>query len=320
MGERYVLPPPLYPLERQGTAVAETKTDRLVGVPNTEPPLPVDFLPRPTHPVTHVPYHVAQYWETGIRQRTEEKTAGLAAARKRHQRQTGSATGLGAGEVSREVRDSAKRTPVVRTWVRELEEPVRRFVCGRRDGEEDVEEGEEEMLFTGRKEREGGWKSARRETGDGHVEAGMVFEPLADDEAAAVKYVAHGGIRLFVCANAWGQTMACARHIGLLRPRLQVRHRGEPGPACGVPLPQGEQALEHEAAAVPAPDVGGVLEARLSRVLGLWRYIKVYMGSLDLLWACARLLRVLGIYGHTEYGYICPLPRVSRLMISDLPT
>lgn len=141
---------------------------------------------------------MAQYWETGIRQRTEEKTAGLAAARKRHQRQTGSATGLGAGEVSREVRDSAKRTPVVRTWVRELEEPVRRFVRGRRDSGEEMEEDEDEdeVLFTGRKEAEGGWKNARRETGDGVVEAGMVFEPLAGDEAAAVKYVAPG---VFAC-------------------------------------------------------------------------------------------------------------------------
>lgn len=170
----------------------KTNADRLIGVPNTEPPLPVDFLPRPTHPVNHVPYHVAQYWESGIRQRTEEKTAGLAAARKRHQRQIGSATGLGAGEVSREVRDSAKRTPVVRTWVRELEEPVRRFVCERRGGEDEMEEDEDEVVFAGRKEREGGWKRARRETGDGVVEAGMVFEPLPDDEAAAVKYVFPG--------------------------------------------------------------------------------------------------------------------------------
>lgn len=103
------------------------------------------------------------------------------------------------------MRDSAKRTPVVRTWVRELEGPVRRFVSGRRDSGDEMEEDEDEdeVLFTGRKEAEGGWKKARRETGDGVVEAGMVFEPLAGDEAAAVKYVAPWGVRLLVCANAW---------------------------------------------------------------------------------------------------------------------
>lgn len=164
-------------------------TDRLMGVPNAQPPQPVDYLPRATHPVTHVPYHVAQHWEAGLRQRAEEKTAGLAAARKRQQRQNGSATGLGVGEVSRDVRDTAKRTPVVKTWVRELEEPVRRFVSGSRmqdeDGDEDMED---EVLFTGRREKEGGWRRARREEGD-RVESGMVLEPAVGDETASVKFV-----------------------------------------------------------------------------------------------------------------------------------
>lgn len=164
-------------------------TDRLIGVPNAQPPQPIDYLPRATHPVTHVPYHVAQDWDAGLRKRKEEKTAGLAAARKRQQRQNGSATGLGIGEVSRDVRDSTKRTPVMKTWVRELEEPVRRFVTGSRmedeDGDEDMED---ELLFTGRREKEGGWKKARRELGD-RVESGMVFEPVGGDEAASVKYV-----------------------------------------------------------------------------------------------------------------------------------
>lgn len=84
------------------------------------------------------------------------------------------------------MRDSAKRTPVVRTWVRELEEPVRRFVSGAREEDEDGDEEMEAVVFAGRKEKEGGWKRARREI-RGRVEAGMVFEPLDGDDAAAVK-------------------------------------------------------------------------------------------------------------------------------------
>lgn len=84
--------------------------------------------------------------------------------------------------------------------------------------------------------------------------------------------------------------MACARYIGLLRPRLQVRDGGEPGPACSVPLAQGGQALGHEAASLPASDVGGVLE--------VWdrRCIKVYINSLDL-WVRTHVLWVLGYMG-----------------------
>ncbi|KAF3356762.1 hypothetical protein VdG1_06185 [Verticillium dahliae VDG1] len=39
------------------------ENDRLIGVPNAQPPIPSDFEPRPTHPIHHVPYHLAAFWD-----------------------------------------------------------------------------------------------------------------------------------------------------------------------------------------------------------------------------------------------------------------
>jgi len=125
----------------------------------------------------------------------EEKTLALQAARKRQQRKNGSATGLCPGEVSRDLRESLKRLPVVKMWIRSLEDPVRRFVIEQRGGKPNLSEDDdgEEILFAGRKsmtiDKETGWKRARKEMPNGKVEAGMVYESQCDDETAALKYV-----------------------------------------------------------------------------------------------------------------------------------
>jgi len=178
--------------------------DRLVGVPNAQLPLPVDCLPRATHPVNYTPYHVAHYWDKSVRDRVEEKTCRLQAARKRQQLQSGSATGIGMGEVPRDLRESTKRSPVVRSWVRGLEEPIRRLLEDQsqdspaKPGPTRVDEGSdwdgEEVLFTGRKgmkksqEEPGQWKMARREVMNETVEMGVVFESFGDGESAAFRY------------------------------------------------------------------------------------------------------------------------------------
>ncbi|KAK1447374.1 hypothetical protein CMEL01_09213 [Colletotrichum melonis] len=167
------------------------RDNRLIGVPNAQPPLPSDWEVHPTYPVQVVPYQVAQYWDTGLRQRIEEKTAKLQAQRKKQQRKDGSATGLSVGEVPRDLRDTAKRTPAVRGWVRVLEEPVRSFLKERSeasDAEGDSED--EEIVFVGRKGMASagkGWKKARREVGSEKVDDGMVFDSLGDDESASFK-------------------------------------------------------------------------------------------------------------------------------------
>ncbi|KAF9872423.1 uv-damaged dna-binding protein [Colletotrichum karsti] len=167
------------------------ENDRLIGVPNVQPPLPSDWEVHPTYPVQVVPYDIAKFWDTGLRQHIEDKTSKLQAQRKKQQRKNGSATGLGIGEVPRDLRDQAKRTPAVKGWVRVLEEPVRNFLKERSeesDAEGDSED--EEIVFVGRKGMSAagkGWKKARREVGSEKVDTGMVFDSLGDDESASFK-------------------------------------------------------------------------------------------------------------------------------------
>ncbi|CAM1511685.1 Fc.00g091980.m01.CDS01 [Cosmosporella sp. VM-42] len=180
------------------------ENDRLVGVPNAQPPLPADWEVHPTHPIHRVPYQLAQFWDRGVRQSIETKTLKLQATRKKQQLKTGSATGLGVGEVPRDLRESAKRSPVVRTWVRALEEPVRQYLCrympvdeDHHDGEvdsaaEEMDSEDEEIVFVGRngamrelREKTARWKMARREVEKETVESGMVMDSFGDDESAA---------------------------------------------------------------------------------------------------------------------------------------
>lgn len=185
--------------------------DRLVHVPNAQPPLPSDFAPHPTHRVRNVPYHLAAYWDREpksggppLRQRFDDKHQAQQARRKTKQLANGSATGLGAGMVPRDLRDYAKRSPAVRNWLQYLEEPVRGFAQQQRaaaDEETDVEgldSEDEEIVFVGRKNQAAaaaaaarGWKRATREVGGsgGALESGVVFDDLGDDETAPFKYV-----------------------------------------------------------------------------------------------------------------------------------
>lgn len=165
--------------------------ERLVDVPNIEPPEPEDWLPRPVYPVHHIPYQVASYWDRGLRQQVEEKSV---AARKKK-------TASGAGKMPRDLRDTVKRTPGIKGWVRTLEEPVRRFLAEREDAAVETEPSEDdesdvsddEVVFVGRKaaardRRPDGWRKAHREVHDRPVDRGMIFDSLEDDESGAFKY------------------------------------------------------------------------------------------------------------------------------------
>lgn len=173
---------------------------RLTDVPNVEPPQPDDWEPRPVYPVHHVPYHVATFWDRGLRQQVEDKEN--TTARKK------AAGEGGGGRVPRELRDTVKRTPGVKGWLRALEEPVRRFLQERhRDaGEAPVREDEsdvsdDEVVFVGRKAGAGAaaptaagdaWKGAHREVRDRPVDRGMIFDsPPGDDEGAFKRWLTH---------------------------------------------------------------------------------------------------------------------------------
>ncbi|KAI1750973.1 hypothetical protein F4782DRAFT_230058 [Xylaria castorea] len=176
------------------------ENDRLLHVPNAIPPEPQDYAPRPTHPVHHIPYAIAARWELRLRAEAEARNAALARRKQALTRTLGD-EGV-AGRVPRELCQRAKKTPAVRTWVRSLEEPVRRYLVEREvaregdaglrtdDSESSSSSGldseDEEIVFVGRngsmrdgkKKKEdsrrreamaaaadlgGRWKKARRE-------------------------------------------------------------------------------------------------------------------------------------------------------------
>lgn len=168
-------------------------------VPNAQPPQPVDWEPRATHPVHHVPYQIAAAWDLRVRADVEAKKS-AAALRKQQQTKTLGDDAV-AGRVPRELFVRAKKTPAVKTWVRSLEEPVRKFLVDQRRAREDadaeIEDSsdsteDEEIVFVGRNgTMRDGWKKARREDKkQGATEEGMVFDALGDDdESSAFKYV-----------------------------------------------------------------------------------------------------------------------------------
>jgi hypothetical protein len=153
--------------------------------------MPTDWEIHPTHPVHHIPYQVAQFWEKGVRDRV--------AARGSRNKKVPEV-----GRVSRELRDTAKRTPALKGWVRLLEEPVRRFVAERyygnkespSDEEDDMDSEDEEIVFVGRQggmiEGKKAWKKATRQAARGkgsqtEQESGLVIDSLGDGESGAFR-------------------------------------------------------------------------------------------------------------------------------------
>lgn len=167
-----------------------------MNVPNVQPPLPSDWQIRPTYPVLPpVQYQVAHHWENGVRERVEAQ---------HHRNSTLQAAGA---HIQRALRAAAKRIPALPSWVRGVEEPVRRFLVehgqavvdpltsaqdvGASSDETDSED--EEIVFVGRNgaTRDGKpWKPARRQVaGQQEQERGMVLEEMDDAAGGAFKLV-----------------------------------------------------------------------------------------------------------------------------------
>jgi len=203
-------------------------TDHLLHVPNVQPPLPIDWQVRPTHPVHDtVPYQLAKLWDQRpdgaglLRERAEERRAAFAAAshRKMHiHAHSGAVVADRAdlvGTVPAGLRAKCKRTPAVKGWLRGLEEPVRDFMVARglfrettqsHDGEDadgssdGMDSEDEEIVFVGRNGRTrdgGGLRKAAEERNwrlaqvrDRPGETGMVLDTTAgDEESSAFRYV-----------------------------------------------------------------------------------------------------------------------------------
>ncbi|RYP09271.1 hypothetical protein DL765_008496 [Monosporascus sp. GIB2] len=167
------------------------ENDRLLHVPNAQPPEPKDYEPRPTHPVVHVPYQVAAAWDLRVRAEVEAKKA-AAVRRKQMQTRTMGDAHV-AGRVPRELFQRAKKTPAVKTWVRSLEEPVRRYLVELEVADEASSEDseDEEIVFVGRNgSMRDAWKKARR---GGKNEEGLVLDDLGDDDESGAfkRWITH---------------------------------------------------------------------------------------------------------------------------------
>ncbi|KAK4237338.1 R3H-associated N-terminal domain-containing protein [Achaetomium macrosporum] len=197
------------------------ENDRLLHVPNVQPPLPSDWQIHPTHRVLPpVPYQLAQYWDKSLRERADRNPKNKMAAASTT---TPSRAGVppSVGHVPRDLRATAKRTPAVKSWLRMLEEPVRQFVVerglavvastastatataathqhekeGGRDGsdsDDETDPDDEEIVFVGRngRMRDGKpWKTARRQVGGQgqQEELGMVLDAMEDEAGGAFK-------------------------------------------------------------------------------------------------------------------------------------
>jgi hypothetical protein len=132
-------------------------SDRLLHVPNVQPPLPSDWEVHPTHPVHRVPYYLAPLWDAGVRHRAEE----IAAQKKRDTAERKAINADGKGRVPQELRQKLKKSKGAKTLLQELEEEVRRFVRDferkerEREGKAETSETEldsedEEIVFIGR--------------------------------------------------------------------------------------------------------------------------------------------------------------------------
>lgn len=194
---------------------------RLTDVPNVEPPSASDWEPRPVYPIQHIPYHVAQYWDRGLRQQVEDKRNNTAARKQKGGAAAAVDNGPRGGKVPRDLRETVKKTPGVKGWVRTLEEPVREFLVERgarvtradppaskeeehRDDDDDDESdfSDEEIVFVGRskktaaatgsshtQQQDPAWKKAHRQVGEQQIDRGMIFDSLEEDESGAFKYV-----------------------------------------------------------------------------------------------------------------------------------
>ncbi|PBP21161.1 hypothetical protein BUE80_DR008002 [Diplocarpon rosae] len=131
------------------------ENDRLLHVPNAQPPLPSDWAPGATHRVNHIPYYLAPLWDAGIRHRAEElsslkasapaKRAGIVEER---------------GRVPSDLKTKLKKSKGAKTLLQELELEIRTFVrefelrerqrAQSDDRQEDMDSEDEEIVFIGR--------------------------------------------------------------------------------------------------------------------------------------------------------------------------
>lgn len=135
-------------------------TDRLLHVPNAQPPLPSDWEVRPTWTVHHVPYYLAPLWDL----RAEERSRSSASKKP-------TSTSSEFGRVPQELKAKLKKSKGARTLLQELELEVRKFV----------------------REYESGMKGERWDEQTGDTETETETETEVDSEDEEIVFIGRNG-------------------------------------------------------------------------------------------------------------------------------
>ena len=173
--------------------------DRLLHVPNVQPPLPSDWEVHPAYPVHAVPYYLAPLWDAGVRTRAEE----VATARKVEAAKRAGKGEHGKAHIPQELKRKMKKSKGAKSLLMDLEEEVRRFVregvlrgekganSKKEAGDEDemaVDSEDEEIVFVGRNGTMSDEKRKEAEQREREVEK-MVYGALADENGGSFGYV-----------------------------------------------------------------------------------------------------------------------------------
>ena len=225
-------------------------TDRLLNVPNAQPPLPSDWEVRPTHPVRSVPYFLAPLWDERAARRSHASSAKRTGARAQDKAAASGVT-KEAAKVQKELRAKMKKAKGAKNLLMDLEEAVRAFIqkweekeaelersgAFEQDGKSDVgsldecavdseSSDGEEIVFVGRDlamkdlkvERERVEKKRKIEAEEFRRDK-LVFEGLVDDHGAAFGYVIElslsFGITAYLCPSRRWLVHSIGTYYGL---------------------------------------------------------------------------------------------------------
>lgn len=177
----------------EACTLTQMMSDRLLHVPNVQPPLPSDWEVRPTYPVHSVPYYLAPLWDAGVRHQTEK----AATAKKRALR---AAAGFKednskAGRIPAELRQKLKKSKGAKSLLQDLEQEVRVFIeeweaQHARLGSTEVDSDDDEIVFVG---RDFSMSDETRKTLEEQLEREkLVFDAeVADSSASFGRWMVH---------------------------------------------------------------------------------------------------------------------------------
>lgn len=184
-------------------------SDRLLGNPFAQPPLPHDWEVRPTYPVQTVPYYLAPLWDSGYAKQS-------AAREERAQKAKKSVTdgNDNVGKVPKELREKLKRSRAAKGLLQDMETEVRNFVESWDKMHKNLEsdgmmlpdsDDDEEVVFVGRNGQMHDMPSPR--CSEELEREKLVFDSFEEDHGASFGYV------LLLRAEESYQLTCCSRWL-----------------------------------------------------------------------------------------------------------